>query len=279
VIVDVTRRKTTEAELEQHRLHLEKLVLSRTAELAAAKDAAEAASRAKSVFLANMSHELRTPMNGIMGMTSLALRRASDPKQVDQLKKSLGAAERLLATINDILDIAKMEADQMTLDETNFSVARLIDESLQAEDARARAKGLRLVAEISQGLPDQLCGDPLRLKQIVLNFINNAIKFSEQGQIVVRADIVAEDRLSAMLRIEVADEGIGIRPDQQAGLFQAFTQVDGSSTRKYGGSGLGLVISRRIARLMGGDTGVVSELGQGSRFWVTVRLRHGKNRD
>ena len=279
VIVDVTRRKTTEAELEQHRLHLEKLVLLRTAELAAAKDAAEAASRAKSVFLANMSHELRTPMNGIMGMTSLALRRASDPKQVDQLKKSLGAAERLLATINDILDIAKMEADQMTLDETNFSVARLIDESLQAEDARARAKGLRLVAEISQGLPDQLCGDPLRLKQIVLNFIDNAIKFSEQGQIVVRADIVAEDRLSAMLRIEVADEGIGIRPDQQAGLFQAFTQVDGSSTRKYGGSGLGLVISRRIARLMGGDTGVVSELGQGSRFWVTVRLRHGKNRD
>ena len=276
VIADVTTRKTTEAELEQHRQHLEELVLSRTAELAAAKDAAEAASRAKSMFLANMSHELRTPMNGIMGMTSLALRRASDPKQIDQLKTSLDSAERLLATINDILDISKLEADQMQLVEADFSIAGLIDDSLQAEDARAQAKGLRLVAEIAPGLPDQVCGDPVRLKQVLLNYIDNAIKFSGQGQIIVRADAIAEDRLSVMLRFEVADEGIGIDPDQQAGLFQAFVQADGSSTRAYGGSGLGLAISRRIARLMGGDTGVVSEPGRGSTFWLTVRLRRAQ---
>ncbi len=273
VIVDVTERKAAEVELEGHRQHLEELVFSRTAELAAAKDAAEAASRAKSVFLANMSHELRTPLNGIMGMTNLALRRASDPKQVDQLKTSLRSAERLLATINDVLDISKIEADQMTLDEVEFSLARLIDESLQAADLQAQAKGLKLMVEILPGLPDQLRGDPFRLKQILLNYIDNAIKFSERGQIVVRASVIERDSLSLVLRIEVADEGIGISVEQQAGLFQAFTQADGSSTRKYGGSGLGLAIARRVARLMGGDAGVVSEPGRGSSFWVTARLR------
>jgi PAS domain S-box-containing protein len=278
VDIDLTERKRAEAELEKHRNHLEELVLSRTAELAAAKDAAEAASRAKSVFLANMSHELRTPMNGIMGMTGLALRRATDPKQVDQLTKSLSAADHLLAVINNVLDISKIEADRISLEEANFSLARLIEDALQMLGAQAGSKGLNLRSEIAPGLPDLLCGDAFRLKQILLNFIGNAIKFSERGEIAVRVRATGEDRLSLMLRIEVADQGIGLSQEQQARLFQPFTQADDSTTRKYGGSGLGLVISRRIARLMGGDVGVVSEAGQGSTFWLTVRLRRAEDR-
>ncbi len=273
VDIDLTERKAAEAELEQHRHHLEDLVFSRTAELAAARDAAEAANRAKSVFLANMSHELRTPMNGIMGMTGLALRRATDPKQIDQLTKSLGAAQHLLAVINDILDISRIEADRMTVEEKDFSLAQVVGDALGMQEEMAKAKGLRLAAEIAPELPDQFCGDALHLRQILLNFIGNAVKFSEHGQIVVRARAEEEDIRSLLLRIEVADQGIGLSPEQQSRLFHAFTQVDDSSTRKYGGSGLGLVISRRIARLMGGDVGVISEQGRGSTFWVTVRLR------
>jgi signal transduction histidine kinase/ActR/RegA family two-component response regulator len=278
VDIDLTERKRAEAELEKHRNHLEELVLSRTAELAAAKDAAEAASRAKSVFLANMSHELRTPMNGIMGMTGLALRRATDPKQVDQLTKSLSAADHLLAVINNVLDISKIEADRISLEEANFSLARLIEDALQMLGAQAGSKGLNLRSEIAPGLPDLLCGDAFRLKQILLNFIGNAIKFSERGEIAVRVRATDEDRLSLTLRIEVADQGIGLSPEQQARLFQPFSQADDSTTRKYGGTGLGLVISKRVARLMGGDVGVISEAGRGSTFWLTVRLRRAEDR-
>jgi PAS domain S-box-containing protein len=270
---DITERMLTEAELEQHRHHLEELVFSRTAELAAAKDAAEAASRAKSVFLANMSHELRTPMNGIMGMTELALRRATDPRQIDHLTKSMGAARHLLAVINDVLDISRIEADRLVLEEKPFSLAQVIGDALAMQEELACAKGLTLVAEIAPALPDQFSGDALHLRQILLNFIGNAIKFSDRGQISVRARAEEEDIHSLLLRIEVIDQGIGLGKEQQSRLFHAFTQVDDSSTRKHGGSGLGLVISKRIARLMGGDVGVVSEVGQGSTFWATVRLR------
>jgi PAS domain S-box-containing protein len=270
---DITERMLTEAELEQHRHHLEELVFSRTAELAAAKDAAEAASRAKSVFLANMSHELRTPMNGIMGMTELALRRATDPRQIDHLTKSMGAARHLLAVINDVLDISRIEADRLVLEEKPFSLAQVLGDALAMQEELACAKGLTLVAEIAPALPDQFSGDALHLRQILLNFIGNAIKFSDRGQISVRARAEEEDIHSLLLRIEVIDQGIGLGKEQQSRLFHAFTQVDDSSTRKHGGSGLGLVISKRIARLMGGDVGVVSEVGQGSTFWATVRLR------
>ena len=270
---DITDRKRAEEELIQHRHHLEELVFARTAELAEARDIAEAASRAKSVFLANMSHELRTPMNGIMGMTDLALRRATDPKQIDQLTKSMVASKHLLAIINDILDISRIESERLTLEEKNFSLAQMFDETLQIEEEQALAKGLRLSLEIAPALPDVLCGDVLRLKQILINFIGNAIKFSKQGQITVRAHAIEEDSLGLLLRIEVSDQGIGISPEQQARLFHAFTQADDSSTRKYGGTGLGLVISKRLAKLMGGDVGVVSEAGIGSTFWLTVRLR------
>jgi len=273
---DITERKLAEAELDTHRHHLEELVFSRTAELAQARDDAEAASRAKSVFLANMSHELRTPMNGIMGMTDLVLRRATDPQQIDWLKKSRGSAQQLLAIIDDLLDISKIEADRLALEEQDFSLSQVVDGALHMHAAQARAKGLRLSGKIDPGLPDLLCGDAMRLRQILLNFIGNAIKFSEHGEVTLRADVAEEDSQSLLLRIEVSDQGIGISPEQQARLFQAFTQADDSSTRKYGGTGLGLIISRRLARLMGGDVDVTSEVGRGSSFRVTVRLRRGK---
>ena len=271
--VDISERKALILELEQHRNHLEELVYSRTTELAEARDAAEAASRAKSVFLANMSHELRTPMNGIMGMTALALRRATDPVQIDQLTKSTQASKHLLSIINDILDISRIEAGKLTLEEKDFQLSQVIDEVLTLHSDQAFAKGLVLHREISGTLPAMLCGDALRLRQTLINFIDNAIKFSRHGRIDVRADTVEEDGYSVLLRIAVSDQGIGITPEQQAKLFQPFSQADDSTTRKYGGTGLGLIISRRLARLMGGDVGVISEAGIGSTFWISARFR------
>jgi signal transduction histidine kinase/ActR/RegA family two-component response regulator len=269
----IVQRRRDQQELIQQKAQLEIRVAQRTEALAAASERAEAASIAKSVFLANMSHELRTPMNGIMGMTDLALRRATDPKQIDQLTKSMGASKHLLAIINDILDISRIESDRLTLEERNFSLSQMFDENLQILEQQALAKGLRLSLDIAPALPDMLCGDVLRLKQILINFIGNAIKFSERGQITVRAHAVEEDSLSLLLRIDISDQGIGLSPEEQTRLFHAFTQADDSSSRKYGGAGLGLIISKRLAKLMGGEVGVTSEVGVGSTFWVTVRLR------
>jgi len=273
---DITERKRIEAELEQHRNHLEELVASRTEDLATALDAAEAASRAKSVFLANMSHELRTPMNAIMGMTNLALRKITEPRTIEYLNKSLDAARHLLALIDNVLDIANFEAGRVVLNPAPLSLAQLVDEALQAQDAAAGVKGLTISAEIAPALPDALIGDAARLKQILLNFLGNAVKFSERGDIRLLVTLVQESADDLMLRFEVADQGMGLTAEARDKLFQLFSQGDEASTRTHGGTGLGLVIARRIARLMDGDVGVDSVAGEGSRFWVTVRLQRGE---
>ncbi|MDO9189630.1 MAG: ATP-binding protein, partial [Sulfurimicrobium sp.] len=269
---DVTERKQIAEELEQHRHHLEELVQTRTGELAHAKDAAEAASRAKSTFLANMSHEIRTPMNAIIGLNHLLQKEITAPKPHGQLVKIGKAAQHLLHIINNILDLSKIEANKVTLDETDFALARVIDHTLSMLGERAASKDLRLVTEIDPAVPRQLRGDPLRLGQILLNFVSNAIKFSEHGKITIRARVAEDEAERILLRIEVEDQGIGLMPEQQALLFQAFTQADDSTTRRYGGTGLGLAIARHLATLMGGEAGVESQPGVGSTFWVTARL-------
>ena len=270
---DITERKRIAAELELHRHRLEELVLVRTAELASARDQAEAANRAKSVFLATMSHELRTPMNGIMGMTNLAIGLANDATQIEWLNKGMSAARHLMHILNDLLDMSKIEADLLTLEEHDFRLISELADALAMHQETAQAKGLQLTTCVASGVPDYLCGDAQRLHQILHNYVGNAIKFSARGQITVQAGVVEEDALSVLLRLEVTDQGIGISAQQQERLFHAFIQADDSVSRRYGGTGLGLVIARRLARLMGGEAGVVSQEGAGSTFWATVRLR------
>jgi two-component system sensor histidine kinase/response regulator len=270
---DITQRKAAETELLQYRDHLEELVASRTAELANAKDAAEAASRAKSAFLANMSHELRTPMNGIMGMLALARQRMADLKGLDQLDKAQGAAKHLLGVLNDILDLSKIEAERMVLEDVPLKLGGIIENLTSVLGNKAVEKGLSLEIDLPEPLAWlPLMGDPLRLGQILLNLAGNAIKFTERGQVILRVRPVTETADAANIRFEVADTGIGIGPEAQARLFTSFEQADNSMTRKYGGSGLGLAISKRLVQLMGGEIGVESAPGLGSTFWFTIRL-------
>jgi PAS domain S-box-containing protein len=275
---DITERKAAEQELEQHRHHLESLVQERTLSLSIAKEAAEAANRAKSTFLANMSHELRTPMNAIMGMTCIALRRAEDPKLRDQLGKIDHAAHHLLAVINDILDISKIEAERLTLEQSDFRLGAVLENLSSLIGQKASDKGLQLRIDLPPALARRtLRGDPLRLGQILLNLTANAVKFTEAGRIALRVCPTEESPTELLLRFEVQDTGIGIAAEDQKRLFTAFEQADGSMTRKYGGTGLGLAISKRLAKLMGGDVGVNSQAGVGSTFWLTVRV--GKSVD
>ncbi|HAS85697.1 MAG TPA: hypothetical protein DCS31_02725 [Candidatus Competibacteraceae bacterium] len=245
---------------------------SQRAALLEAKNAAEAASRAKGIFLANISHEIRTPMNAILGLTHLLSQEISAPKPREQLAKIQQAARHLLQIINDVLDLSKIESEQLTLEKVEFSPVQIIHHAIGLLSERVTAKGLQLAWAITPDVPERLCGDPFRLEQILLNFIGNAIKFSQQGEIMIRARLEAEDGNSVLVHFAVEDQGIGLTPEQQARLFQPFVQADDSTTREYGGTGLGLVISRRLALLMGGDVGVVSKAGVGSMFWMTARL-------
>jgi hypothetical protein len=279
-IRNLLEREHLRKQVEAYRDHLETMVAERTAALSTAKEAAETANRAKSSFLANMSHELRTPMNAIMGMTALALRRASDPKQIDQLAKSAAASQHLLDVINDILDISKIEAERLTLENIDFRLGEVLENLRSLIGHKLAGKQLQLIFDIPAPLAEQAFrGDPLHLGQILLNLAGNAVKFTAAGTISVRIRFAEETPTDVLLRFEVEDTGIGIAPADQKRIFSAFEQADGSMTRKYGGTGLGLAISKRLAHLMGGDIGVESAPGRGSTFWFTARLGKAPHRE
>ena len=268
---DITEKKRAGAELDQYRHHLEEIVKKRTRELVKAKAAADAANQAKSAFVANMSHEIRTPLNAILGFTYLLERDAVDPAQREKAGKISSASQHLLSIINDILDFSKIEAGKLQMASADFALDRMLDDVAAMIGPKLREKRLELVVDRDE-LPPVLLGDATRLAQALLNYLSNAVKFTERGTISLRLSMSEETETDLLARFEVADSGMGISKKHQAHLFEAFEQVDASTSRRHGGTGLGLAITRRLAHLMGGEVGVDSTLGQGSRFWFTARL-------
>lgn len=248
------------------------------AELIDAKEAAEDATRAKGDFLANMSHEIRTPMNAIIGLNSLLARTNMNSKQMDYVEKIGSSAKNLLGIINDILDFSKIEAGKLEIENTTFVLNEVMDNLSGMIGEKVRDKGLELIFSQDKEVPQYLVGDPLRLGQILLNLTNNAIKFTEKGEIVVVSKLIKSDKNDIKIRFEVKDTGIGLTKEQIAKLFQSFSQADTSTTRKYGGTGLGLSISKKLSEMMGGEIGVTSEYGKGSNFYFTVQLGIGEGK-
>jgi two-component system, sensor histidine kinase and response regulator len=268
-------RLAANRELATYRNHLEELVATRTAELEAAKVAAEGANRAKSAFLSNMSHEIRTPMNAIIGYSHLMRQDPLTPRQSEHLNRLGDSAQHLLQIINDILDLSKIEADKLTLEARDFEPARVVDHVFHLVADQIQAKELDVLVDLDH-IPERLHGDGIRFGQILLNLVSNAVKFTERGQIAIAAYPMpaqpagASDAETLWLRWTVRDTGIGMTAEQLARLFRAFEQADGSTTRRYGGTGLGLAISKRLTELMGGRIGATSQLGAGSEFWLEI---------
>ena len=273
LVRDITERKQAEQELRELNEHLEERVEERTHELALAKEMAEAANQAKGEFLANMSHEIRTPLNSILGMTHLTLRGELTDSARDHLKKIQASGEHLLNIIDDLLNFSKISAGKIQLELVEFELSRIINRVLGLVSAKAKNKRLELVSDVDETIPNNLCGDPLRLVQALVNFTDNAIKFTGQGKVIIRARKTSEDAASCRVRFEVQDTGIGMSAEEQARLFRPFQQVDASITRQYGGTGLGLAISKQLIEMMDeGEVGVESTPGVGSTFWFSVRL-------
>ncbi len=264
-------RQQAQQALSAHRQQLEEVVQRRTRQLADASQQAQAANLAKTAFLANMSHEIRTPLNAMVGMAHLIRGEALSARQADRLFKLESAARHLLEILNDVLDLSKIEAGKMMLEAAHVNVESTVASVLSMMAERAQQKSLRLLSEVDE-MPRDLVGDPTRLRQALLNYANNAIKFTDRGTVIIRARLVAQDDSSALLRFEVQDTGIGIAPAVMPRLFAAFEQADPSTTRRAGGTGLGLAITRRLAMLMGGEVGATSAPGAGSTFWFTARL-------
>jgi signal transduction histidine kinase/DNA-binding response OmpR family regulator len=261
--------------------HLEERVSQRTTELEASREEALAAARAKASFLATMSHEIRTPLNGVVGMTTLLADTPLNHEQRDYVHTMRISSDQLLGVINDILDFSKIESGKLDLENEPLNLQAIIEEACDIAAPRAREKNLELLVDMGDDVPTWVRGDVTRLRQVLLNFINNAVKFTEHGQVVVSASLLKDfsPGAKALVEFRVKDTGIGIPLERQSALFQSFSQVDASTTRKYGGTGLGLVICKRLAEIMGGQAGVESTLGEGATFWFTAQLDYADTPD